>query len=106
MVFFFEHTNAPLLLTLRLIHKLFSYIKVSGVYNLKKMLPALPQLFAGILSIASNYVATFYMPKTQLLRDPLETLTTAIPLVLACHIIILIFMLSVVKRCNFKTTVV
>ncbi|KAI9485113.1 GPI biosynthesis protein Pig-F [Zychaea mexicana] len=70
------------------------------------MLPALPQLFAGILGIALNYVATFYMPSTRLLRDPLETLTTAIPLVLAGHIIILTFMLSVVKRCSFKTTVI
>ncbi|KAI9248312.1 GPI biosynthesis protein Pig-F [Phascolomyces articulosus] len=70
------------------------------------MIPALPQLFTGILGIALNYVATFYMPKTRLLRDPLETLTTAVPLVLAGHILILTFMLSAVKRCSLKATVI
>ncbi|KAI8149213.1 GPI biosynthesis protein family Pig-F-domain-containing protein [Fennellomyces sp. T-0311] len=69
-------------------------------------LPGLSQLMSGTLAIALNYVATFYMPSTRLLRDPLETLTTALPILLAGHVVIMGLTLSVFKQCSTKTTVI
>ncbi|KAI9319794.1 GPI biosynthesis protein Pig-F [Dichotomocladium elegans] len=68
------------------------------------MLPSLSSLLIGGLGIKLNYAATFYIPRTRLLRDPLETLSVALPILLVGHIGIMIATLILVKQCTFKAT--
>lgn len=68
--------------------------------------PYLSNLLTGLVNISLNYAATFYIPPTKLLKDPLETLATAIPILLVGHIVLLVFSLLVIKRCSLRQTLV
>lgn len=68
--------------------------------------PYFSNLLTGLISVTLNYAATFYLPSTKLLKDPLETLATAIPILLVGHIVLLVFSLLVMKRCSLRQTLV
>ncbi|KAL1929564.1 hypothetical protein VTP01DRAFT_1702 [Rhizomucor pusillus] len=68
--------------------------------------PYFSNLLTGLISVTLNYAATFYLPSTKLLKDPLETLATAIPILLVGHIVLLVFSLLVMKRCSLRQTLI
>lgn len=70
------------------------------------VLPSLSDLLIGGVAVTLNYAATFYLPSTRLLRDPLETLSVAIPVLLVGHVVIMMATLLYVKQCTLRATMV
>lgn len=70
------------------------------------VLPSLSDLLIGGVAVTLNYAATFYLPSTRLLRDPLETLSVAIPVLLVGHVVILMATLLFVKQRTLRATMV
>ncbi|KAI7883308.1 hypothetical protein K492DRAFT_205459 [Lichtheimia hyalospora FSU 10163] len=68
------------------------------------VLPSLSDLLIGGVAVTLNYAATFYLPSTRLLRDPLETLSVAIPVLLVGHVFIMMVALLYVKQCTLRVT--
>lgn len=54
------------------------------------MKPFGTELVIGLLSIGLNYGATFKLPNTSLLKDPVQTLSTAVPALFVGHIVLVI----------------
>lgn len=64
------------------------------------------ELLVGLCGTTLNYAATFYLPKTKLLQDPLETLISAIPILWGGHVSLMAFMLLAIKKLPLKQTLV
>lgn len=54
------------------------------------MKPFGTELVIGVLSIGLNYGATFKLPTTSLLQDPIQTLSTAVPALFLGHIMLIV----------------
>lgn len=54
------------------------------------------ELVIGLLSIGLNYGATFKLPTTSLLKEPVPTLSTAVPALFVGHVMLIV--LSNVSR--------
>lgn len=48
------------------------------------------ELVIGLLSIGLNYGATFKLPATSLLNEPVATLSTAVPILFLGHIVLIV----------------
>ncbi|CEG82346.1 hypothetical protein RMATCC62417_16426 [Rhizopus microsporus] len=48
------------------------------------------ELFVSLLAIGLNYAATFKLPATSLLKDPVTTLWTTVPILFAGHLLLVI----------------
>lgn len=68
------------------------------------MKPFSSELIIGLLSIGLNYGATFKLPSTSLLKDPVQTLSTAVPILFLGHVV-LIVLANVLKGTTHKALV-
>ncbi|KAI8329050.1 GPI biosynthesis protein Pig-F [Chlamydoabsidia padenii] len=57
----------------------------------------------ALVSIVINYVCLFYIPSAHLVKDPLPTLSTALPLLLVSHVGLL--STSLLLKQNFQPTI-
>lgn len=48
------------------------------------------EIVVGLLSIGLNYGATFKLPSTSLLKDPIQTLSTAVPALFLGHVLLIV----------------
>ena len=48
------------------------------------------ELVIGLLAVGLNYGATFKLPTTSLLKDPVQTLSTTVPVLFVGHILLVI----------------
>ncbi|KAI7903699.1 GPI biosynthesis protein Pig-F [Cokeromyces recurvatus] len=48
------------------------------------------ELIFGLLSIALHYTATFKLPSTSLLKDPVQTLSAVVPILFLGHVVLII----------------
>lgn len=55
------------------------------------MKPFGTELVIGLLAIGLNYGATFKLPATSLLKDPVQTLSTTVPVLFVGHILLILF---------------
>lgn len=55
------------------------------------MKPFGTELVIGLLAIGLNYGATFKLPATSLLKDPVQTLSTTVPVLFVGHILLVLF---------------
>lgn len=53
-----------------------------------RMRPFSSELVIGLLAIALNYGTTFKLPTTSLLKDPVQTLSTTVPVLFFGHILL------------------
>lgn len=68
------------------------------------MKPFSSEIVIGLLSIGLNYGATFKLPSTSLLKDPVQTLSTAVPILFLGHVV-LIVLANVFKGTSNKALV-
>ncbi|KAI8084358.1 GPI biosynthesis protein Pig-F [Gilbertella persicaria] len=54
------------------------------------MKPFGSELVIGLLAIGLNYVGTFKLPSTSLLKDPVQTLSTTVPVLFVGHILLIV----------------
>lgn len=54
------------------------------------MKPFGTELVIGLLAIGLNYGATFKLPTTSLLKDPVQTLSTTVPVLFVGHILLVL----------------
>lgn len=54
------------------------------------MKPFGTELVIGLLAVGLNYGATFKLPTTSLLKDPVQTLSTTVPVLFVGHIFLVI----------------
>ncbi|ORZ03622.1 GPI biosynthesis protein Pig-F [Syncephalastrum racemosum] len=62
------------------------------------------QLATGFVASLLNYAATFIIPSSRLLQDPLDTLSTAIPILALGHATLLVLTLLFIKHQTVKQT--
>lgn len=54
------------------------------------MNPLTVEFIIGLLAIGVNYVSTFKIPSTSLLKDPVPTLSTTVPVLIIGHVVLII----------------
>jgi phosphatidylinositol glycan class F len=54
------------------------------------MNPITSEFVIGLLAIGLNYAATFKIPSTSLLKDPVQTLSTTVPVLAVGHVVLII----------------
>lgn len=54
------------------------------------MNPITSEFLIGLSAIGLNYAATFKIPTTSLLKDPVQTLSTTVPVLIVGHVVLII----------------
>lgn len=85
--------------------RLFRYFK-KGYFSFffLAMNPFGSELFVSLLAIGLNYAAIFKLPATSLLKDPVTTLWTTVPILFAGHLL-LVILSNLLRGTSDKTLV-